>query len=1019
MKLKYISATVAVALILPFVASALTAEDIQTQIANLLAQITQLQQQLKQIQTTTPVQPPPDIAPTPPRCPIFTRTLAQGTTGDDVTQLQQYLGVSPTGYFGPMTAKAVSAVQADAGISQVGIVGPATRAWFYRRCGGGGWNQNFTASPTSGAAPLSVTFYWPNNAVIQNNRESLIIDFGDGTRDERAGFAGFANPCVAYETPTVDGIQAQSSYSCGTRYSTSHTYISNGTYTAKLIYQSPPPPCNAPQGAACMTVMQPSQIVGTVTIYVGSNNSNNITFNASPTSGTAPLTVGFTGVTHRSNSTIEFGDGNSRMVSNFADPPAGVGAYPAYAPFAEAYTYQTAGTYTARLVSGDGGTKTVTIVASGPTSGTSINVSSPTSGQNVSQGGTLGISWNSQNAPAGSAVGLWLVRTRPTGEVQLGCPDSNDPATLPCGSINLGLIATRQPTSGSYTWTVPAAVQTTSGCTSGSAAFDCIQAYAKYADPCPQDAAGVCGSNITAGSYQIVAKLYTPANACLGGLCWPNSAPTYLATSRSGTFTIGGSTTENPTFSALPTGGQAPLTVVFRSNIVNDLGMYEITFGDGTSGSFQNNCKLGYGACGLPTANHTYFASGTYTATLKKVTAFTNCINCGDNAIYETVGTVTITVGGSTGGGVPSITGLDAPTTLAVGQTGTWTVRLNTTNTGNLSYSVVWGDENWGMRPIDALYAAAPSIAASGTFTHAYQSAGTYTPKFTVSNSSGSAQTSASVTVGGTLGRSCVYNGQTYAEGTIVPFYPYDGYTAQSTSAIPASAMKMADPAVFGSAMMAPVSYYVRYRCTNGDWVRAYDEYVDPCPRCVVALKPVIYLYPVATQEVAVRLDFNGRLSSTYPAYDPAIKGWRVIAHPDGTLQNIADNREYSYLFWEGENYPLTIDETKGFVVKGSEAQSFLQTKLAALGLTPREYNEFIVFWLPKMEHNPYNFVQFVGSEYVNLAPLSISPKPDSVLRVFMALKPLKEAISVTPQVIQPFERKGFSVVEWGGTELR
>src|SRR3989344_5398176 len=560
MKLKYISATVAVALILPFVASALTAEDIQTQIANLLAQITQLQQQLKQIQTTTPVQPPPDIAPTPPRCPIFTRTLAQGTTGDDVTQLQQYLGVSPTGYFGPMTAKAVSAVQADAGISQVGIVGPATRAWFYRRCGGGGWNQNFTASPTSGAAPLSVTFYWPNNAVIQNNRESLIIDFGDGTRDERAGFAGFANPCVAYETPTVDGIQAQSSYSCGTRYSTSHTYISNGTYTAKLIYQSPPPPCNAPQGAACMTVMQPSQIVGTVTIYVGSNNSNNITFNASPTSGTAPLTVGFTGVTHRSNSTIEFGDGNSRIVSNFADPPAGVGAYPAYAPFAESYTYQTAGTYTARLVSGDGGTKTVTITVGGSTSNASINVSSPGSGQNVSQGGTLGISWNSQNAPAGSAVGLWLVRLNPSAGL-IACAENNDPAAMPCGSQNLGLIASGQSTSGRYTWTVPVPQTSTQpACAAGSSTFDCIQQYGANGVgttfSCPLDTPYVCGSTITAGSYIIVSKLYTPANACLGGLCWPNSAPTYLATSRSGTFTIGGWTTEKPTFPAFPTGGQ-------------------------------------------------------------------------------------------------------------------------------------------------------------------------------------------------------------------------------------------------------------------------------------------------------------------------------------------------------------------------------------------------------------------------------------------------------------------------------
>jgi hypothetical protein len=35
-----------------------------------------------------------------------------------------------------------------------------------------------------------------------------------------------------------------------------------------------------------------------------------------------------------------------------------------------------------------------------------------------------------------------------------------------------------------------------------------------------------------------------------------------------------------------------------------------------------------------------------------------------------------------------------------------------------------------------------------------------------------------------------------------------------------------------------------------------------------------------------------------------------------------------------------------------------------------------------------------------------------------MVIKPIKENISITPQKIKSFERKGFSVVEWGGREL-
>src|SRR3989344_8754705 len=173
MKLRHISAVAALAVLLPFAASALTTDELQQQIQSLLTQITQLQQQLKQLQIPDPVQPPPDVAPTHPICPTFSRTLAQGATGDDVTQLQQYLGASPTGYFGPMTAKAVAAVQADAGLSQVGIVGPATRAWFYKRCGGEGWNQNFSASPTSGPAPLSLNFQMSGRG-----NDSYSIDFG-------------------------------------------------------------------------------------------------------------------------------------------------------------------------------------------------------------------------------------------------------------------------------------------------------------------------------------------------------------------------------------------------------------------------------------------------------------------------------------------------------------------------------------------------------------------------------------------------------------------------------------------------------------------------------------------------------------------------------------------------------------------------------------------------------------------------------------------------------------------------
>lgn len=185
--------------------------------------------------------------------------------------------------------------------------------------------------------------------------------------------------------------------------------------------------------------------------------------------------------------------------------------------------------------------------------------------------------------------------------------------------------------------------------------------------------------------------------------------------------------------------------------------------------------------------------------------------------------------------------------------------------------------------------------------------------------------------------------------------------------------------------------------------------------------KPVLYLYPEKTMDVSVKLALkDSTFSCTYPDYE---KGWNVKAYPSGKLINKADKREYSYLYWE-LNSDMKFDFSKGFVVKGSDTAAFLQKTLSQMGLKPKEYNEFIVYWLPRMQNNDYNFISFQGATYTDNVKLKISPKPDSVLRVNMAYKPLstKKAAKVKktlkPQTFPEFERKGFTVVEWGGEEI-
>ena len=177
-----------------------------------------------------------------------------------------------------------------------------------------------------------------------------------------------------------------------------------------------------------------------------------------------------------------------------------------------------------------------------------------------------------------------------------------------------------------------------------------------------------------------------------------------------------------------------------------------------------------------------------------------------------------------------------------------------------------------------------------------------------------------------------------------------------------------------------------------------------------VDMKPVIYLYPETTEEVSVKLDYAGSLTCTYPAYHD---GWTVTADPDGTLTD-ADSQMYNYLYWEGVS-DTDYDFSEGYCVAGSDTAAFLEDSLAKLGLTRQEANEFIVYWLPMMQENPYNLISFQTDAYTQAAQLAIDPAPDTLLRVFMAWKPSDTAVDIPAQTLRAPARSGFTAVEWGG----
>jgi hypothetical protein len=176
--------------------------------------------------------------------------------------------------------------------------------------------------------------------------------------------------------------------------------------------------------------------------------------------------------------------------------------------------------------------------------------------------------------------------------------------------------------------------------------------------------------------------------------------------------------------------------------------------------------------------------------------------------------------------------------------------------------------------------------------------------------------------------------------------------------------------------------------------------------------KPVVYLYPETDMDVSVKVYPNNGLTITEPAYKD---GWLVKATPSGILYNYDDRTAYPYLFWEGNGLDYHVPK-EGFVVTKDKVEEFLANKLAEQGLMAKEYDEFIEYWAPLMKEKQYYFVTFVPqAEFDLLAPLDISPEPDTVIRVFMDYHGLDTPIKVEPQTFTAPERSGFTVIEWGG----
>lgn len=183
--------------------------------------------------------------------------------------------------------------------------------------------------------------------------------------------------------------------------------------------------------------------------------------------------------------------------------------------------------------------------------------------------------------------------------------------------------------------------------------------------------------------------------------------------------------------------------------------------------------------------------------------------------------------------------------------------------------------------------------------------------------------------------------------------------------------------------------------------------------------KPVVYLYPTHPMFVDVSVETPGEIIASDPTYPT--NGWKnVFAYPTGEL--IYENSLYRELFYESAISDVQKPET-GITLKSEKLTEQLEPILIKLGLIKNEREEFLDWWVPKLQalHTPYVFFSIISAEEKNrLDRVIITPEPDTRIEFIAYFGPLEKPYDGPKlQFPETPQRIGFTAVEWGGTIVK
>lgn len=175
-----------------------------------------------------------------------------------------------------------------------------------------------------------------------------------------------------------------------------------------------------------------------------------------------------------------------------------------------------------------------------------------------------------------------------------------------------------------------------------------------------------------------------------------------------------------------------------------------------------------------------------------------------------------------------------------------------------------------------------------------------------------------------------------------------------------------------------------------------------------VVKKPAIYLYPEKETRVDVRLGPKGRITRTIPAYRGK---WSVTVTSDGRI-----DRRYRYLFYEAALMNPIAQPEEGWCVRRGDLRRWMDSRLRGFGLSRQETKDFRAYWEKHLPKSNCWIIRLIRPEVVDdQLALNIQPRPQSLLRVILYFTPSEAMVKLAEPEPFRFERKGFTVVEWGG----